>query len=553
MRKSPLLAAASLGALTAALLTAPSPAPAAGGAAPEYRIDLDPNIVLSHEKDAKKGLFVSAQFKVKRTADNSTAVDVNKDEIVVMEDGRPVEELEIFQPKAQALTTVLAMDISGSMETHNKIKEAQKAADTLLDHLDAKADSGLITFDHLLRVQEPPGKDPSQFATHRQKLHQLVDDTKPGGGTAYLDATSEALHMLKDAAGRRAVILMTDGVDMNSTRTQQQVIEQAKAAQIPIYTVGIGEPGKNELVTTALVLDHSGSMAAKAEEGDQKSKIEALRDAAARFVELMRPTAKTTLLPFSSDIERPQPFSDNKQALITRIRKLQPDQGTLLYDATWYGVEALAAAQLPGKKAVVVLTDGVDESPGSRRTDDDVIDAARSAGVPLYMLGLGRTEEINEPVMKKMAKATGGEYFHAENQQKLYDIFEKLSIDLHDDGIDEQALQTLAKETGGKYYSGRDVSKLSLICEELSEDLESTYTATWPSRHPDDGTARRITIEVVRGGKVLSEGGEGGYTVHGVIVPEMDHRVYLVLLAGLGLLLAAPAGVRRLYKSFGGG
>ena len=103
--------------------------------------------------------------------------------------------------------------------------------------------------------------------------------------------------------------------------------------------------------------------------------------------------------------------------------------------------------------------------------------------------------------MKKMAEATGGEYFHAENQQKLYDIFEKLSIDLHDDGIDEQALRTLAKETGGKYYPGRDVSKLSLIYEELTQELESTYTVTYASRHPDDGTARKIDIAVVRGGK----------------------------------------------------
>ena len=70
--------------------------------------------------------------------------------------------------------------------------------------------------------------------------------------------------MLQDVPGRKAVVLMTDGVDMNSTQTQQQVIEMAKASHMPIYTIGIGDPGKNEPVTTVLVLDHSGSMAAKA-------------------------------------------------------------------------------------------------------------------------------------------------------------------------------------------------------------------------------------------------------------------------------------------------
>jgi von Willebrand factor type A domain len=196
----------------------------------------------------------------------------------------------------------------------------------------------------------------------------------------------------------------------------------------------------------------------------------------------------------------------------------------------------------------VVLTDGFDESPGSRRTDQDVIDAAKAAGVRVYMLGLGRAEEINEPVMQKIADQTDGKYFHAKNQQSLYEIFEQLSIDLHDDGIDEKALGTLAKSTGGKYYPGRDVSKLSLIYDELTEELESTYTVTFASRHPDDGTARNIQVYVERGGKRASGVANTGYTAHGVIVPEMDHRVYLLLLVGLCLLLAAPVGLRRLAK-----
>ena len=203
--------------------------------------------------------------------DGPLAEDVNKDEIVVQEDGQPVTDLEIFQPKAQGLTAVLAMDISGSMESHNKIVEARKAANLFLDKLDPRSDSGLILFDHLLRVKEPPGRDPSQFAAHRVLLHQKVDAAKPSGGTAYLDATAEGLRMLQDIPGRRAVVLMTDGVDMNSTQTQKQVIELAKASHVPIYTIGIGDPGKNEQVTTVLVLDHSGSMAAKASDADDEA------------------------------------------------------------------------------------------------------------------------------------------------------------------------------------------------------------------------------------------------------------------------------------------
>ena len=544
MRASSLCWAAVLGGLTALLLAAPTPAADESGA--EYRVEVDPNFVLSHERNGKQGTFVTAQFKVTHTADGKPARDVIREDLVVLEDGKEVADAEFFL-QAQPLTTVVAMDISGSAASSNKIVEARKAANTFFDKLDPKADSGLILFD---QPPEPPGRDPAQFTAHRALLHQKVSAANPGG-TAYLDDTAKGLRLLQNVSGRRAVVLMTDGVDLNSVQTQQQVIELAKASQIPIYTIGIGDPGAND-VTTVLVLDHSGSMAAKAEEGDQKPKIQALREAASRFVELMGPTAQTTLLPFSSDIETPQPFSSKKGDLKAQIQALQPATGTLLYDATWTGVETLASARLSGKKAVVVLTDGVDESPGSRRTDRDVIEAAKAAGVKLYMLGLGPTDEINEPVMKEMAEQTGGEYFHAGNQQKLFDIFNKLSIDLHDEGIDEKALKTLAEQTGGRYYPGRDVSNLSLVCEKLSEDLASTYTVIYPSRHPDDGTARKVQVKVRRNGRDLSEGGEGGYTVHGVMVPQIDHLIYLVLLAGLTALLAAPAGLRRLHKRFGG-
>ena len=46
--------------------------------------------------------------------------------------------------------------------------------------------------------------------------------------------------------------------------------------------------------------------------------------------------------------------------------------------------------------------------------------------------------------------------------------------------------------------------------------------------------------------------GRADYNVHGVIVPEMDQQVYLVILALLGALLAVPSGVRRLYRFYGG-
>jgi VWFA-related protein len=529
-----------------------------------YRVKIDEDaggaqkvFAVRKEREGKQGLWVTVQFKLWRVRPDGTAgevaTDVPRDEIAVTEDGRPVANLEVLQPRAQRLTTVLALDISGSMESRGKMEQARKAAHTFLDNLDPRANAGLILFDHKIRVVEEPARDPRQLPEHRNKLRRLIDEAKPGGGTAYLDATARAVELLRGSEGRRAVLLMTDGQDMNSAMQLGQVIELAQTAEVPVYTLGIGEPGKNEPVTTVLVLDRSGSMLQRANDTDKVSKIASLREAANRFVDVMarRPNARTTLLSFSDRVDRPLPFSRDEKALKALIRGLKPGGETSLYDATWEGVETLVSVRPEGRKAVVALTDGKDVS--SRRSDRAVIERAREAGVPLHMLGLGRAREINEAVMRRMARETGGSYHHATSRAKLFEIFEQLSIDLHDEGIDEESLRRLAKETGGQYHHAQDVSQLHLLYGKLAEELQSTYTATFLSRRQsNDGTARGIDISVVRNGVLVSDVASGHYNRRGLVVPEMHYGVYLVLLSLLGGLLLLPAGVRRLYRFYGG-
>jgi VWFA-related protein len=532
--------------------------PAAGHTEPaefDYKVEIDPKSVFStvREKDGNSARIVSLQFQIKRLREGDVIIGVPREEILVEEDGQKVAGLEVIQPRGQKLSIVLAMDISGSMARGRKMEEAKQAALAFLDRLDERADVGLILFDHLVKVAEPPVRDPAKLPGHKAKLKQIIRDARPEGGTAYLDATVRAVQMLRGVEGRRVVIVMTDGVDMNSKATLKDAIHAALIGEVPVYTVGIGEPGRNEPVTTVLVLDHSGSMAAKADEKDDLSRMEALKRAAARFVELMRPTARTTLLPFSTTVGTPLPFTGDKDALKRRILALEPSGGTLLYDATHAGLETLMAGELKGRRAVVVLTDGKDEAPGSRHSDDDVIDRARETKIPLYMLGLGRPDEINEDAMKKMASKTGGEYYHAGSQQKLLEVFEHLSIQLHDDGIDEAALGELAAKTGGKYTHVSKAAELQVFYERLADELQSTYKVTFESRRPShDGTARGIDVKVLRKGKVVSTGGAADVVARGVAVPQMSYGVYLFFLAALAALLAAPAAVRRIYRGFGG-
>lgn len=539
------------------LLLAPFPCWAESPTSSKYTIAIDNESVQKQigQQGGKKELSISFAFKVLKSADGAIATDVNPAEIQVLEDGLPVENLKISQPRAQNLTTMLAIDVSGSMSSNGKIVQAQKASHAFLDRLDDKADTGLILFDHQVPEADPsrlilPAGTPGKFLEHRTRLGLLIDQARPLGGTAYLDAASRAVGILARTEGRKAVLLLTDGVDMSSQKTIEQVIQEANAAHVPVYTLGIGSPGKNEQVSTVLVLDTSGSMRGKANDRDKESKLDALKRATSRFVHFMRPTAKTTLIPFNSRITPPARFSSDKANLISRIEQLRAEGGTLLYDATLAGIETIVAGNLTGRKAVVVLTDGKDESPGSRHSDQEVIDRATEERIPLYMLGLGHSFNINEPIMRRMAEKTDGKYYHAEDENSLIGIFEQLSIDLHDDGIDEQSLKNLAEKTGGKYYPARNASLLAKIYEELAIDLQSSYSVTFRSRKQNhDGTARGIDVRVIRGGVAVSNVGQVDYTVPGVVVvPEMNRQTYLVFfafLAGLLFLLYLPTRLTR--------
>jgi VWFA-related protein len=539
----------------ALLLSTPAPVSAQKADPLLYKVVKEGHVTQNtRERNGKPSLVITIQFTIEEVATGHAATDIAKDEIIVEEDHRRVADLEIYQPRSlDPLTVVLVMDTSGSMAMDNKLTEAKRAARLLLDTLHENVDCGLILFDHQLRVVEPPAGSRERFVAHRQRLRQHIDAAQAIGGTAYLDATAKAVELLRGVHGRKAILLVTDGIDLNSTATLDDVKKLARAADVRVYTLGVGEPGQGTPVTTVLVLDTSGSMRQPADSNSKIPKIVALRQAAGRFVQLMRPGARTELLPFNTDAKRPDNFNftDNKQELKKRIERLRANGETALFDAIFNAVETLVAADVKGKRAIIALTDGIDNR--SRRRVDEAIEYARKSKIAVHMLGLGRPRELDQPVMERIAKETGGQYHHASNEEKLVQIFEDLSIELHDDGFDHDSLVDLASATGGRFYHARNARDLQLHYRELSEVLQSTYTVTFPSQRPShDGTSRGIDIYVVRQGKPVSSVASFDYQVHGVVVPKMDRSIYLGLLGFLGILLVLPGGVRRLYRFYGG-
>ena len=103
--------------------------------------------------------------------------------------------------------------------------------------------------------------------------------------------------------------------------------------------------------------------------------------------------------------------------------------GTSIYDSV-FATCADMLARKPGRKTILLLTDGVDTT--SRIKIGDAIEEAIKAEVVIYCIGIGDTGhyDVNEGVLKKLSEATGGRAFIPKGHRDLAEAFTQLERDM---------------------------------------------------------------------------------------------------------------------------
>lgn len=110
--------------------------------------------------------------------------------------------------------------------------------------------------------------------------------------------------------------------------------------------------------------------------------------------------------------------------------------GTLLYDAIrTASIQTMRKQQ--GRKAFIVMTDGVDE--GSTVSLSDAIQSAQSAGTQVFCIlfsdatyygGAGMLSPGGRRVLQRLSAETGGAFFEVTKQRTVSDIFREIEEDL---------------------------------------------------------------------------------------------------------------------------
>jgi VWFA-related protein len=231
------LIAVSLVFLTGFVSTPPPPTPPA---------TLEPQGLGARITQVDTSQFPKVTAYVSVTDAAGEPVAVSPSQLVVRENG------QVIAPESVSgvgdigpLATLLVIDISGSMNSGDKLKAAKTAARAYVEQSRPGDQIGLLTFNTEIEYAQPLTED-------RAAMLKAIDSLKARDDTAMYDALGRSIDILASIPGRKAVIVMTDGLDNRSKITSLEVIRMIGPQGLSISTVGLGDPTHSKGAITSL-------------------------------------------------------------------------------------------------------------------------------------------------------------------------------------------------------------------------------------------------------------------------------------------------------------
>jgi Ca-activated chloride channel homolog len=181
------------------------------------------------------------------------------------------------------------------------------------------------------------------------------------------------------------------------SRDDFEVLDAGGRRPIVDLRTEIGAPA-----SVALLVDSSGSMKVG-------HALDSARLVASEVLDRLDPTRdEAALLTFDSRLVELMPFTRDYDPVRMRLEDLDAYGTTSLYDAIAQAARTVAP-NTKRRRAIVVLTDGADNS--SAMTPAEVSAVASSIDVPVYILSVGAAR--TEGPLSDLARWTGGDFFLA--------------------------------------------------------------------------------------------------------------------------------------------
>ncbi len=185
--------------------------------------------------------------------------NLRREEFRVYEDGRRQPIAHFHSGRDLPARVLLLVDASGSMDGSFKVASARRAAGQILDVLGPEDQVALAGFDSRYWGVVA-------FTPNKEAVRRGLSSVTPFGSTALHDALGKAAHdIASHGEGRRAVVVLTDGVDTSSQATPDEVVARSRALDVPIYVVSVVSPLDDPKADEFVGERNAGAAAASAE------------------------------------------------------------------------------------------------------------------------------------------------------------------------------------------------------------------------------------------------------------------------------------------------
>ena len=222
--------------------------------APEKKEPADADDVPVSDDTLKLGTeLVNLLFSVV-DRNNRIVSDIRQEDVSILEDGRPQQIFTFKREATLPINIAILMDLSGSQEY--TFPQERSAANEFLRSIirPAKDSAAILTFqDDVELVQGLT----SRIDTIKRAFDEIEYTRRFGPTSSRKQATAlyDAVYITadeilarntaqgsaEDSATRRAVILLTDGVDNASSRSLEEAIDRAWRSGVVVYSIGIGD------------------------------------------------------------------------------------------------------------------------------------------------------------------------------------------------------------------------------------------------------------------------------------------------------------------------
>ena len=225
-----------------------------------------------------------------------------------------------------------------------------------------------------------------------------------------------------------------------------QLFEDGVRQDVSYFREASSMGGERIPLSVVLVLDNSGSMVPS---------MRFLQEAVLNFVYKLEEVDQALLVSFNESVKGSADFTGDTDRLERFVEGMQAWGNTSLFDAVQYSLGRIK--DQPGRKALVVFTDGDDTS--SSTPEREVIDYARSVEATVYSIGF-------------------------KGQPGLFG------------GGSRGFMKKIAEETGGAFFFPDKVGDLIRIFQSISEELKNHYLLSYTPKRDPDGSWRAITLKV---------------------------------------------------------